>query len=229
MSVRDDQPAEVPPARVARLPRQRDDAPRPGKPTAPAAPPREERGMSRAMKVVFFGALALGALSVVLGRCATDRGAAGKARVHWNAPPTSTRQAHLKDLLAQAQTRAETVLPGAKLALLHARLVDARGMVDLDYGSADFEFIAPGQTPCSVHLVMSWSGWAQRPGGTCHEPPPAPRCSFDEIVTKAFAGKPEGATAFLDWGPSKHGPEWSVRFKDLPDKPVFEVEDACAP
>jgi len=226
---REDEKAEVPPARVARLPRERDGAPRRGRPSAPVAPRLQERGMSRAMKVVFAGALALGGLSVVLGRCATDRGGAGKARVHWNAPPQATRQAHLRDLLAQATTRAEAALPGAQLALVQARLVDARGMVDLDYGSASFEFVAPGKTPCSVHFVMSWQGWAQRPGGTCHEPPPPLRCSFDRVIADAFRGRPEGTIAYIDWGPGKRGSMWSVRFKDLPDSPTYEVDDTCAP
>ena len=175
------------------------------------------------MVAILFVTGGLTLLSIALIRCGGDP-KPGKARTHWNAPPRAERMATLDELVGQANVRAAPLLPGASIYRIVARQVDAQARVHVDYGSLSVEYVAPGQEPCSVHLVLSWQGWAQRPGGACHDAPPPPRCPFAQIVAEAFADKPAGALAIVEFAPPG---AWSVRFKDLPGAPVFERADDC--
>jgi hypothetical protein len=213
------------PARPARLPRERD-VPRAkatlAGPVGPPSPAGPRRGLNRPMKAVLVGVGVVGVLSLALIRCA-DRGKPTKARTHWNAPPQTTRQASVDDLLRQASVRAAEVLPAGRLARLEVRQIDRAGMVHLDYGSASFEFEAPDADPCSVHLVMSWQGWAQRPGGACHAAPRPPTCGFGAVLERAFRGRTdETATLEYDGG-------WSIWFRDAGSAQQVEVADDCNP
>jgi hypothetical protein len=161
-------------------------------------------------------------LAVAVARCA-DQGKPTRARQHWNAPPPSERRAPLADLLVQTQVRAEQVLPGARLTRLRAREVDAEGQVALDHGSATFEYVAAGAEPCSVTFVVSWQGTARRPGGACHDDAAPPRCEVEEVVREAFAGRPAGARALLDY----ERRAWTVYFRDLPGARPLERADDC--
>jgi len=224
-----DVPEPPPPARPARLPRERE-LPRArvrGKGGGAPPPTGSRRGLTRPMKAVLIGTGVVGVLSLALIEC-SDRGKPTKARVHWNAPPPTPetgREAALDDLIAQATARAAKVLPEGRLARLSARQVDERGMVHLDYGSASFEFEAPGASPCSVHLVTSWQGWAQRPGGTCHEPPRPPTCPVSTVLGGAFANQADGALSYVDYASGA----WSVRFRDVPGARPHQVPDDCGP
>lgn len=215
----DDPPARLP--REREVPRARARFTGPVEETPPSGP---RKGMTGPMKVILIGVGVVGVLSLALMRCA-DRGKATKARAHWNAPPqTTARQTALDDLLQQATDRAAKVLPEGKLARLSARHVDQDGMVHLDYGSASFEFEAPGATPCSVHLVIGWQGWAQRPGGTCHETTRPPTCGARYILHHAFEGRmTQTTTTTIEYD----GAGWTVWFRDGSKAEPIELADQC--
>ena len=212
---------EGPPARPSRLPREREMPRARARLKGPVVPEpgRPRRGLTGPMKAVLVGVGVVGVLSIALIRCA-DRGKATRSNANWNRPPRTTeREVALDDLIAQAGARAAATLPDGKLARLSARHVDQDGMLHLDYGSASFEFETPGASPCSVHLVIGWQGWAERPGGACHEPPRPPGCAAAAIVGRAFEGKTsETATVEYDG-------DWTVWFRD--EGGSVELADDC--
>ena len=70
---------------------------------------------------------------------------------------------------------------------------------------------------------MGWQGWAQRPGGTCHETTRPPTCTITEITARAGEGRTaDTATVEYDGG------GWSVWFRDI-DPGEVKVADACNP
>ena len=216
------------PPDAKRLPRQRE-VPRAKAtfkgPVETPAPSGPRKGLSGAMKAILVGVGVVGVLSLALIRCA-DRGkATKKSDANWNRPPRTTeRQVSLDDLIRQASVRAARALPDGKLARLSVRQIDKAGMVHLDYGSASFEFETPGATPCSVHLVIGWQGWEQRPGGACHETTRAPTCPPRTVLDAAWEGKmSETATVEYD------GTTWSVWFRDGGSAAPVVVPDGCNP
>jgi hypothetical protein len=165
--------------------------------------------------------------SLALIRC-SDRGKAGPAERPWSAAVPSSRKVPLDDLVEQATGRARRVIPDAVLSRITVRPIDAAGMVHLDAGSASFEFVAASgaaAAPCTVQFVMSWQGWTQRIGGSCEDPPVAPRCRIVDVFARALPGAPEGALAsvLLEGAP----PRWTLRRVDAEAGGHVAIVDDC--
>lgn len=206
-----------------RLPRQREEAR-----AKKEARPVSTKGLTRGMKVVFGLAGFVGVLSLVLLQC-SDRGKPGKAAVHWNSPPAADRTAPLADLRATAFARAGKVVPDARLARISARRIDADGKVDLEYGGAAFDFVAPpgavlpAGTPCGVEMAMTWQGWQTRVHAACPDVEIAPRCSVAAAYAKAFPGGGGPVEMVLEGGAH---PQWTFWPLEPAGKAV-EIADDC--
>jgi hypothetical protein len=159
------------------------------------------RGLSKGMLVVLVATFVVGGLAFYLAKCESGKGKAGRAERQWNAPPRMPRVAALADLRVEATERARRAVPEAQLSRMSGRQLDGAGMVDLDYGGASFEFIAPGATGnCGVEEGMAWQGWQQRLRSACSGTPFEPRCSFADALTRAFSAPPKAVQFVLEVG-----------------------------
>jgi hypothetical protein len=181
------------------------------------------------MKVILAGTGLVLVLSFQGATC-SDRGKATKARVHWNAPPASERKATLDDLRKAAEERAGRAVPDAKLARMSGRQLDATGLVDLDYGSAGFEFVLPPGavgTICGVEQGIAWQGWTQRTRSVCTDPPLVPRCTFAAALARAFPTPPNALQFVLETAENGGAQTWTFWPLD-PQGPAIAILDDCA-
>jgi hypothetical protein len=183
------------------------------------------------MIAILVGTAVCVVLSFVVGKCDLDRGKPTKARFHWNAPQQNmARKASLADLLGQATVRAGKLVPGAQLVRMNGRQLDATGLVDVDYGAAGFEYIAPADakpgTPCGVEEGLAWQGWTQRVRNACDDVPLAPRCTFAAAVAKGFQAPPAALQFVLE--SDSGAATWTFWPLD-PAGPAVTVPDDCAP
>jgi hypothetical protein len=181
------------------------------------------------MIVILIGTGLMLVLSFFVAKC-SDRGKPTRARTHWNQPPPSTRSATLDDLRKQAEERARRVVPDAALSRISGRQVDPTGLVDLEYGTVGFEFVAfPGGTTdtCGVEEGLAWQGWAQRLRSVCTDPPLTPHCTFAAALARAFPTLPAAVQFVLETAADGTGQAWT--FWPLgPKGPPVAVPDDCA-